>query len=113
MGMVGYIRALLPLVLPVIPRRVHIVMTDVSILQPEDDTASPSITLPDSFVALKGTDTGSVLFLGVLQQFLDDEKRNVLKKLGGLAATEVANFLDEVHKPNLTTDPNRGQPTFP
>ena len=70
-------------------------MVNVSILQSEDCPGS-SITLPDSFVALKNTNTTSDLFFQVLDQSLKDEKRQVLKELKGLAAAEVADFLDEV-----------------
>ena len=85
-------------------------MVNVSILQSGDDTTSSSITLPDSFVALKNTDATSEFFFQVLEQFLKDGKYKSLMKLKGLAAAEAANFLDEVCKP-MTIVPNRGRST--
>jgi len=73
-------------------------MVNISVLQSEDDTASPPITLPDSFIALKSTSTTSKLFLRVVERFLRDEKRKTLGELRGRAAAEVADFLDEVRK---------------
>jgi len=82
-------------------------MVNISILQSEGDTANPSITLPDSFVALKDTDTTSDFFFQVLEKFLRDGERKVLKKLTGPAAAEVADFLDEVRKPIVKTAATR------
>ena len=86
-------------------------MVNISILQSEDDTASSPITLPDSFVALKITSTASKLFFQALEWFLEDENRKGLEELRGLAAAEVANFLDEVRKLVAITVPSCGQST--
>ena len=73
-------------------------MVNISILQSEDDNTSPSIALPDSFIALKNTSTTSELFLQVVGRFLEDKERKTLGRLRGQAAAEVADFLDEVRK---------------
>jgi len=82
-------------------------MANVSIFQPEGGSASSGlIPLPDSFVALKGADTSSAPFLPALWRFLED--RRALKKRSGLAAAEVADFLDEVCKPIGVTSSGLG-----
>ena len=83
-------------------------MVNISILQPEDDTASSLITLPDSFVALKNTGTTSDLFSQVLERFLKHKECKTLKNLSGLAAAKVADFLDEVRKLIVITVPSYG-----
>jgi len=80
-------------------------MVNISLLQSKDDTASPPVTLPDSFIALKSTSTTSKLFLQVVAQFLGDKKRGTLGELRGQAAAEVADFLDEVRKPIVVIVP--------
>jgi hypothetical protein len=89
-------------------------MSNISIFQPEGSTSSGPIALPHSFVVLKNTDTGSRLFLPVLRLFLKDkvEGRQTLKQLRGSAAAEVADFLDTVRKPDVTTISSCGRPTF-
>jgi hypothetical protein len=64
--------------------------THVYTFQQKDD--SP-ITLPKSFVELKEYTADSEPFSQKLQSFLEVKE---LKKLGGPAAAEVADFLDEV-----------------
>ena len=81
-------------------------MVNISILQSEDDNTSPSIALPDSFIALKNTSTTSELFLQVVGRFLEDKERKTLGRLRGQAAAEVADFLDEVRKLIVITVPN-------
>ena len=78
-------------------------MANISIFQPDDQSATPPVIFPDSFIALKSTDPGSIQFLQALKLFLEDEERQVLKKLRGSAAAEVADYLDEVLKPILIT----------
>ena len=78
-------------------------MVNISILQSEDDNTSPTIALPDSFIALKNTSTTSELFLQVVGRFLEDKERKTLGRLRGQAAAEVADFLDEVRKLIVTT----------
>ena len=81
-------------------------MVNISILQSEDDNTSPTIALPDSFIALKNTSTTSRLFLPAVARFLGDEKLKTLVELRGQAAAEVADFLDEVRKLIVITVPN-------
>ena len=87
-------------------------MVNISILQPEDGPAGSPVILPCSLVALRSEDPASEAFVTALRRFLEDEKRKVLKKLRGLAAAEVADFLDEVCKPAATTTSSCGQLIF-
>ena len=73
-------------------------MTNISIFQPKDESASLPVTLPHTLVMLKRTDVDSESFLPMLQRFLEDKERQVLKKLRGSAAAKEADFLDEVRK---------------
>lgn len=73
-------------------------MTNITILQPKDQSASSTVTLPNSFIALKAG-IGSEPFFQVLQQFFESKGHRVLGKLRGLEAAEVADFFDEVRKP--------------
>jgi hypothetical protein len=84
-------------------------MTNISIFQSEGEPGSRMLT--HSLVMLSRTDTGSALFFPALQRFLEDGERRVLKKLRGPTAALVANFLDEVRKPIITTALSCGQPT--
>lgn len=68
---------------------------NIFLFHPNDHTAS---SLPGSFCELKKITTSSESFFEEVQSFLDDEE---LKNLRGPAAAEVADFLDEVHKPVL------------
>ena len=89
-----------------------LVMANVSIFQPAERPASSGlILLPHTFVTLKGLDTSAASFLPALRRFLED--RHALRELSGLAAAEVADFLDEVRKPIGVTASSHGRRTLP
>jgi len=91
-------------------------MSHISLFPPEGPTGLGPVTLPDSFRVLKGIANAAELnptLLSELQGLLKDEgERRILGQLRGPAAEEVADFLDTVRKPNLTTISNRERPTI-
>lgn len=80
-----------------------VTMANISMFQPEDESASLPMVLPHSFVALRNTEAGSESFFPVVRRFLEDEERKGLKKLRGFAAADAADFLDGVRKPIIPT----------
>ena len=73
-------------------------MTNISIFQPKDESASLPVTLPHTLVMLKRTDINLESFLPTLQRFLGNKEHQVLKKLRGSIVVKEADFLDEVRK---------------
>jgi len=76
------------------------VAAHIRIFQSEDESSSPQMILPYSYLMLRKANASSGSLILALEQFLADGERLALKELRGLEAEEVVDLLDEVRKDN-------------